>query len=272
MSERKSLNKVISVIIPTYNSENTIIKSINSVLKQKINNFIEIIIIDDNSVDKTVKKIKGIRKKNNFEIKIIKNKINKGSGYCRRIGIKNAKGFYLAFLDSDDYWLNNKLSDQIKFINNNPSIKFTYSDYLKEYSYKNKLHFYQIKTPIKISINENKYINNIPNSSVLINSDLVKKIKYPKQRLRNDFIFWNKILSKNKKKIKAYNFNPGKPYFVYGLNQGISSNKCKIIFNQWLLYRKIFKYSYIRSIYGIILNIKKFLNRYLVRIKSKNKN
>ena len=102
-----------------------------------------------------------------------------------------------------DYWLNNKLSDQIKFINKNPSIKFTYSDFLKEYSYKKKLHFYQIKTPIKISINENKYINNIPNSSVLINSDLVKKIKYPKQRLRNDFIFWNEILSKNKKRDKS---------------------------------------------------------------------
>ena len=136
MIESKSLNKIISVIIPTYNSENTIIRSINSVLNQKVNNFIEIIIIDDNSIDKTVKKVKGIRIKNNFKITIIKNKINRGSGYCRRIGIKKAKGFYLAFLDSDDYWLNNKLSDQIKFINKNPSIKFTYSDFLKEYSYK----------------------------------------------------------------------------------------------------------------------------------------
>ena len=77
--------------------------------------------------------------------------------------------------------------------------------------------------------------------------------------------FGMKYYLKIKKEIKAYNFNPGKPYFVYGLNQGISSNKFKIIFNQWLLYRKIFKFSYIKSIYGIILNTKNYLNRYLIR-------
>ena len=170
----------------------------------------------------------------------------------------------MAFLDSDDYWLNNKLSDQLYFINNNPNIKFTYSDFLKESFYKNKFYFFQIKTPIKVSIDENKYINNIPNSSVLISADLVKEIKYPKQRLRNDFIFWNKILSTNKKAITAYNFNPGKPYFVYGLNKGISSNKFKLIFNQWGLYRRVFKYSYVESIYGIILNIKTYLFRNLI--------
>ena len=272
MSKIKSINRIISVIIPTYNSEKTIVKSINSVLKQKVDNYIEIIIIDDNSVDKTVEKIKGIRKKNNFEIKIIKNRINKGSGYCRRIGIKNAKGSYLAFLDSDDYWLNNKLLDQLNFIKQNPNIKFTYSDFLKEFYHKNKLYLYQINTPNKVSINENKYINNIPNSSVVVSADLVKNINYPKQRIRNDFIYWNKILSKNKKTIKAYNFNPGKPYFVYGSNQGISSNKLKIIFNQWNLYRKIFKYSYIQSIYGIILNIKNYLNINFIRKKLKNQN
>ena len=95
MIESKSLNKIISVIIPTYNSENTIIRSINSVLNQKVNNFIEIIIIDDNSIDKTVKKVKGIRIKNNFRKTIIKNKINRGSGYCRESVLKS-KRFYLA--------------------------------------------------------------------------------------------------------------------------------------------------------------------------------
>ena len=94
-----------------------------------------------------------------------------------------------------------------------------------------------------VSINYNKYINHIPNSSVLITSILAKRISYPSLRVRNDFLYWNKLLSVNKK-IKAYNFDPGNPYFVYGSNPGISSNKIKLVRNQWLLYRKNFRYSY----------------------------
>ena len=260
-------DKLISIVIPTFNSEKTIKKSINSILLQKLENQIEIIVVDDNSSDKTINLIKNIKIKKNFKLKIFQNKINNGSGYCRKIGIEKSSGYLIAFLDSDDYWLENKLLKQVTFLENNPQINFTYSDYYREIFYRNKLFFFKENTPVMVDIKKNKYINHIPNSSVLITSFLAKKISYPTLRLRNDFLFWNKLLSFNKK-IKAYNFEQGNPYFVYGSNHGISSNKTKLVINQWHLYRKNFKYSYIESIYGIFINIivfflKKFLKKIL---------
>ena len=96
-------NELISVVIPTYNRGKVIRKSIESVLNQSYKN-IELIIIDDGSTDNTefvVKKISDNR------IKYIKLNENKGACYARNIGIKKAKGKYIAFVDSDDYLPNN---------------------------------------------------------------------------------------------------------------------------------------------------------------------
>ena len=246
--------KLISVIVPTFNSEGTILSTIKSIFEQKIIYDIEIIIIDDNSMDKTIKLVKSIKIKPNFKIKIIKNKKNMGSGYSRKIGIKKSRGYYIAFLDSDDFWLENKLINQIKFMESIPNAVFTYSDFLEERTIKGKLMYFLIRTPKKVTLKKNKFINRIPNSSVLLLSKIAKQVKYPENRLRNDFIYWNKILTLNKK-IFAHNFHPGKPYFIYGSNPGISNNKFKLVFKQWLVYRNSFKFSYLESVYGLIINI-----------------
>lgn len=103
---------MISVIIPTYNRGNTIKRSIESVLKQ--GKYIgEIIIVDDNSSDNTVDIIKQI---NDKRIKYIKNKKSCGACYSRNVGIENSQFDIIAFNDSDDEWINNKLEKQIKYI------------------------------------------------------------------------------------------------------------------------------------------------------------
>ncbi len=268
MNKLNKKDKLISVIVPTFNSEKTIITCLNSILSQKLENQIEIVVVDDNSSDKTIYLINKIKIKENFKLKIFRNKVNKGSGYCRKIGIGISRGDYIAFLDSDDYWLKNKLLNQINFIENNPKINFTYSDYYMEISYRNNLSFYKVNSPVMVDIKKNKYINHIPNSSVLIKSFLAKKKSYPSIRVRNDFLYWNKLLTVNKK-IKAYNFDPGNAYFVYGSSLGISSKKIKLIINQWYLYRNHFKYSYFESTYGLFLNIFIFLFKNLVKKFSK---
>lgn len=108
---------MISVVIPTYNRENTVVKSINSVLKQTYSD-IEVIIVDDASTDNTTSKIKKIIDK---RIKIIELKKNCGATVARNVGIKNANGSYIAFQDSDDYWYPNKLEMQIEFLKMNNS-------------------------------------------------------------------------------------------------------------------------------------------------------
>ena len=72
--------------------------------------------------------------------------------------------------------------------------------------------------------------------------------------MRNDFIFWNKILGLSSK-FQAENCNPGVGYAVYGSKPGISNNKYKLLSYQWDTYRKYFNYSKAESLIGIINNI-----------------
>ena len=116
---------LISIVIPTFNSSKYLSQTIETALNQTYKNT-EIIIVDDNSTDNTIKIIKNYQKKNS-KIKFykIKNKKNTGSGSGskpRNIGIKKSKGKYIAFLDSDDLWDKNKLQRQMETISINTDI------------------------------------------------------------------------------------------------------------------------------------------------------
>lgn len=104
--------KLVSVIIPTYNRKERLIKCINSVLTQNYEN-IEIIIIDDHSSDGTVEQVKKIK---DSRIILITNEDNYGSNVSRNIGLKKASGDFIAFLDDDDVWYRNKLITQVEFL------------------------------------------------------------------------------------------------------------------------------------------------------------
>jgi glycosyltransferase involved in cell wall biosynthesis len=99
----------VSVIIPTYNRARLIGKAVRSVLQQTYQDF-EIIIVDDASTDNTDQIIKSC---DDARIIYMKHKINRGASAARNTGIKNSRGKYIAFLDSDDEWLPQKLEKQI---------------------------------------------------------------------------------------------------------------------------------------------------------------
>lgn len=91
----------VSVIIPTFNSSNTIQRLIHSLLNQDFKDF-EIVFIDDASSDNTIDTIKKTLENTDLKYQILKNKINKGPGYSRNKGIEASKGRYIIFIDSDD--------------------------------------------------------------------------------------------------------------------------------------------------------------------------
>ena len=114
-------NIKISVIIPTYNRETLIVDSINSVLNQTYKN-LEVIIVDDGSVDNTQQEIDKIK---DNRIKYIKLEKNYGAPNARNIGIKNAVGQLISFQDSDDILYPNKLEKQFhNIINKNSNLDF----------------------------------------------------------------------------------------------------------------------------------------------------
>ena len=103
---------LISVVIPTYNRANTILQSVNSVLNQTYKN-IELIVVDDCSTDDTEKIIAGIQ---DSRVKFYRLEKNSGACAARNLGIEKASGKYIAFNDSDDKWLPEKLEKQLSFL------------------------------------------------------------------------------------------------------------------------------------------------------------
>ena len=170
---------LISVIIPTYNRKSYLMEAIDSVLKQNYSN-IEILIVDDNSIDGTGELICN-NYKNYDNIYYFKNNINKGPGYNRLKGFNKAKGKYIVFLDDDDYYTDyNFFGDAIKKFNENSNLSFvSANNYIKKEG-KDEL--------IESILNFNKkvtcveYLNNF------------QTVKYPKPQSTFTTIFNKKIL------------------------------------------------------------------------------
>lgn len=115
---------LVSVVMPSYNSAAFIEESIQSVINQTYENW-ELIIVDDCSKDETDEILNSI---NNPRIRVIKNTINSGAAVSRNRALREAKGQWIAFLDSDDIWVEEKLEKQIAFMKNNGYL-FSYTNY-----------------------------------------------------------------------------------------------------------------------------------------------
>ncbi|AOZ91955.1 glycosyltransferase [Paenibacillus crassostreae] len=114
---------LFSVIIPTYNREKFIGRAIKSVLKQTCTDY-ELIVVDDGSTDRTSKIVKSFGE----QVRYVYQK-NRGPSEGRNKGITLATGKYIAFLDSDDFYLPNKLQKNKEFLENHPECHFLYSWY-----------------------------------------------------------------------------------------------------------------------------------------------
>lgn len=119
------MNDLVSIIMPSYNTAKFISESIESVLNQTYSNW-ELIIIDDCSKDNTDEVVS--KYLSDDRIKYFKNDNNCGAALSRNKALREAKGKWIAFLDSDDLWENNKLEMQIKFMTDN-NYYFSYTNY-----------------------------------------------------------------------------------------------------------------------------------------------
>lgn len=121
------MNDLVSIIMPSYNTEKYISESIASVQKQSYADW-ELIIVDDCSADNTDEIVKPFL--SDKRIKYIKNETNSGAAVSRNRALREAKGKWIAFLDSDDLWLPVKLEKQIAFMKKN-DYHFSYTNYVE---------------------------------------------------------------------------------------------------------------------------------------------
>lgn len=128
---------LVSVIMPSWNTGRYIAESIQSVLTQTYQNW-ELLIVDDASTDNTDEIVASFQDK---RIRYFKNKKNLGAALTRNRAIREAKGEWIAFLDSDDLWMPNKLEYQLKFMKKYQLV-FSYHEYVKIDEESKPLHIY----------------------------------------------------------------------------------------------------------------------------------
>lgn len=119
------MSYLVSVIIPTFNREETIGRSITSVLNQSYSNF-ELIVVDDASTDNTFEVVEQFADE---RLKYFKLDKNLGGAGARNLGIEKSQGYLVAFQDSDDEWLSNKLKSDIKIFEKNQDVDCVFSRY-----------------------------------------------------------------------------------------------------------------------------------------------
>ena len=136
---------LVSVIMPSWNTANYIGESIQSVIDQTYQNW-ELIIVDDCSSDNTEEVVKLF---NDSRIRFLKNDENVGAALTRNRALREAKGEWIAFLDSDDLWLPEKLEKQVGFMNDNGYV-LTYTEYEKINEKDEPLNIY-VSGPLRVN-------------------------------------------------------------------------------------------------------------------------
>jgi len=221
------MSGLVSIIMPSYNTAEYISDSIKSIQAQTYS-YWELIIVDDCSTDKSVEVIKSF---NDRRIILLQNSKNSGAAISRNYALREAKGKWIAFLDSDDVWDPQKLEKQIRFMEGN-NYAFTFTDY-------------------RICLNGKwlPYINTGPNVvtkkkmydycyfstiTVMYEREKIGLIQIADLRKNNDYAMWLQAIEKS----NAYRLPECLSFYIKHDGSVSSGNKTKLIKWHYLLFRK----------------------------------
>lgn len=236
---------LVSVVMPTYNCGKYIAESIESVLHQTIPDW-ELQIVDDCSTDNTQEILQPYleRYSNIHYYRLLK---NSGPAAARTEAIKRATGKYIAFLDSDDLWMPDKLEKQIAYMEHT-GIAFSCTGYEQIDEYGKSLHVVCIP-PKKTDYNKMLRLSNpIGNLSVMYDQSKLGKYEVPPIKKRNDFALWLKILHDT-----PYCGGMSEILAKYRVRKNsVSSNKLGQAKYHWELYRKIEKLNLVKASWAMV--------------------
>lgn len=237
------IENLVSIITPTYNCGSFIAETIKSVLNQTYPNW-EMIIVDDCSKDNTSEIVASfVNADKRIQYHCLPT--NSGAAIARTTAMNLAVGEYMAFLDSDDIWMPEKLEKQISFMTSHDyAFSCTAYEQVDEAGLSLKR---IIKSPNKINYNRLLLDCPVGNSTVMYNVRTMGKFEVPNIRKRNDDALWLKMLKK-----EQFIWSMPDVLMRYRIrNNSISSNKFELIKYHWILYREIESLSLIRSIFHI---------------------
>lgn len=235
---------LVSVIIPYFKKKNYIQETLKSVTNQTYKNLEILIIYDDKDIS-DLKILKRLKKKDK-RIKIIVNRNTLGAGFSRNVGIKSAKGKFIAFLDADDLWKKNKIEFQLNFMLKN-NLNVCHSSY--EVIYSNEIKKVR-KSKKYTNYNELLKSCDIGLSTVMVKKKVFSKsIKFPNLRTKEDFVLWLKFLKKGY--IIGYTYKNLTSWRK--LNNSLSSSNLQKLKDGFTVYNKYMKFNILKSFYYLFI-------------------
>lgn len=232
---------LVSIITPAYNAAAYIAETIESVLAQTYLNW-EMLIVNDCSKDNTAEIVQSYAAKDK-RIKLINLKQNSGAAAARNTALQNAKGRYIAFLDSDDLWKKEKLQKQIQFMQQN-GYAFTYTSYEHFKEVKKNIQN-QVQIPKSLNYKQALKGNKIGCLTVMLDRKQIANIHFTTQK-HEDYILWLNIL---KQGITAYGMQESLALYRTGNSKSVSSNKLQSALWTWNVYRNSQRLSVVKSMY-----------------------
>jgi teichuronic acid biosynthesis glycosyltransferase TuaG len=229
----------VSVITPAYNASRYLAEAVASVQSQTFSDW-EMIIVDDCSTDNTYELACSLAEKDK-RIIIIKHENNSGVATARNTALEAATGDFIAFLDSDDLWMPDKLEKQLTFMENN-DYALTYTMYQKFQSdtgQRGKI----IKAKEKMTAAAIYGNTSIGCLTVMVNRKKVGEFRMPLIKHTEDNCTWQEILSRG---FVAYGLKENLALYRES-NASLTNNKKKAAKQQWDTYRKYYKFSVLRS-------------------------
>ncbi|NTE00618.1 glycosyltransferase family 2 protein [Agrobacterium tumefaciens] len=234
------MEPLVSIIVPCYNSAKFIRATLNSIVAQDYKSW-ELIIIDDQSNDDTCTIVAEFASKYS-NIQFISLPENKGVSNARNIGMTKAKGKYIAFLDSDDIWLENKLSRQVAYMEDK-MLSMTFCAY-------NRINedgaIISGVTPAPFSYSYHQLLshNVIIFSTSMVLKSTIGDLQFSKAG-HEDWIFFLQLFKKCK---LGYGIN--EPLALYRIRKdSLSSNKMKAVVKTWKILRESQKIGLVMSMY-----------------------
>lgn len=238
--------ELVSVITPMYNAEKYIAKTIESVQAQTYENW-EMIIVDDVSTDQSAQIVQQYAAEDT-RIKYLRHEKNAGVARARNTALKAAQGRYVAFLDSDDLWKNEKLEKQLLFMQSKgAAFLYTACEIIDENgNVTGKVRH----VPASQNYEELLKGNAVPCLTVILDRSQIDKVEMP-EIPHEDYAAWLDIL---KKGITAYGIDEVLAQYRVN-NSSLSGNKMQAARWTWDIYRKQQKLGIMKSSYCFVCYI-----------------
>ncbi|MDV5037617.1 glycosyltransferase family 2 protein [Vibrio diabolicus] len=231
-------DSLVSIVMPSYNSSRFIAESIESALNQSHTN-LELIIVDNLSTDDSLAIAREYAKKDP-RVRVYECD-KKGAAHARNVGIDNAKGRYLAFLDSDDIWTSTKLDCQLGYMNDE-GVTLSCSSYQPFCS--NGLSRKARFVSGKLTYNDLLKTCQVGCSTVIIDRKYHSNISFP-AIYKEDYALWLELCRSD----NYFGCYPEVLTYYRVYRESLSANKLKEAARQWNIYRKQERLSLLRSIY-----------------------